>query len=156
MTVQIFRGDIFHDQAEALVIPVNTVGVAGAGLAKQAAERYPEWKKDYIAACKHHLRSEGDVWVWYRFLFGAEDPPRLIVALATKTHWRSPSSLEGLQRGLVALSNLPWLPDTPALAMPALGCGRGGLDWKVVHPMIEGAFGASRLNVRLYEPQEGG
>jgi hypothetical protein len=40
-----------------------------------------------------------------------------------------------------------------SIAVPPLGCGLGGLDWRVVRPMIEQAFAAlPEVRVLLFEP----
>ena len=42
---------IFESGAEALVCPVNCVGVMGAGLAKEFKERFPEITHSYNYSC---------------------------------------------------------------------------------------------------------
>jgi hypothetical protein len=40
-----------------------------------------------------------------------------------------------------------------SIAMPALGCGLGGLDWERIRPAIERALvGAPDVDARVYEP----
>jgi hypothetical protein len=41
------------------------------------------------------------------------------------------------------------------LALPALGCGSGGLDWQVVRSMIEQHLAGIDIPVTVYEPQKG-
>lgn len=40
--IELSNGDLFEADVEALVNPVNCVGVMGAGLAARFKERYPE------------------------------------------------------------------------------------------------------------------
>ena len=47
------KGDLFADDAEALINTVNTVGVMGKGLAYQFKERFPYNFKIYRDACKN-------------------------------------------------------------------------------------------------------
>ncbi len=87
-------GDLLKAKADILVNPVNTVGVMGAGVAKQFKQRFPEMYEDYRRACR-----EGKVYIKiengkirYRphvYLFKKSF---IILNLPTKTHWRLPSS----------------------------------------------------------------
>jgi O-acetyl-ADP-ribose deacetylase (regulator of RNase III) len=45
-------GDILTADVDAVVNPVNTVGVMGAGLAKQFGLAYPAMFDDYVGACR--------------------------------------------------------------------------------------------------------
>ena len=50
--VQLKTGNIFEENAEALVNSVNCVGVMGRGIALQFKNRFPENFKSYAKACK--------------------------------------------------------------------------------------------------------
>ncbi len=150
------QGDLLASGAEAMVNPVNCVGVAGAGLAKAFRLRWPAAYEDYRHACN---------WGWLRsgriVPVLAPDPSRdtqavLILHFPTKRHWRTPSRLEDIEAGLPVLAT--YLRDyaVRSIAVPALGCGLGGLDWQDVRPLIETALGdIDGLEVMLYGPQEG-
>jgi O-acetyl-ADP-ribose deacetylase (regulator of RNase III) len=64
-----------------------------------------------------------------------------------------PSRYEYIESGLTAL--VAYLKDHPikSLAMPALGCGNGGLDWGKVKHMIEQHLGNLDIAIWVYEPQ---
>ena len=49
--ITICKGNIFDSECDALVNPVNCVGVTGAGLAKQFKEKYPMAYYSYRSAC---------------------------------------------------------------------------------------------------------
>jgi hypothetical protein len=56
------QGNLFDDDAEALVNPVNCVGVSGAGLAKKFVRRFPEAERAWDAATAAHAeRCAGEV-----------------------------------------------------------------------------------------------
>ena len=66
--------------------------------------------------------------------------PKYIINFPTKRHWRDKSKLEDVQTGLKALVAEVQQLGITSIAIPALGCGNGGLDWLEVKPLIESAF----------------
>ena len=61
--------------------------------------------------------------------------------------------MEDIESGLVALISEVRRLDVRSIAIPALGCGLGGLDWNEVRPRIEHAFqGVTDVRVMLFEP----
>ncbi len=70
---------------------------------------------------------------------GELGPRRFIINFPTKEHWRSPSRLADIRSGLVDLVATVRRLEINSLAVPALGCGNGGLEWSV-RPLIEEAF----------------
>ncbi len=54
-------GDMFASGADALVNPVNCVGTAGAGLAKEFKWRYPRAHKEYAQLCDDKIMCPGVV-----------------------------------------------------------------------------------------------
>ncbi len=137
------HGDLLKAEADILVNPVNTVGVMGAGLAKQFRERFPKMFEDYRRACK-----EGKVYIKvengkirYRPHVYLEES-FIILNLPTKTHWKLPSRYEYVIAGLrwirVNYEKLSKLLRKPIrkIAMPFLGCGCGGLSRRKVLELI--------------------
>jgi len=53
--------DIFQMQVDAIVNPVNCVGVMGKGLAKEFKERYPLYFNDYVNSCRNNIIKIGTV-----------------------------------------------------------------------------------------------
>jgi O-acetyl-ADP-ribose deacetylase (regulator of RNase III) len=144
------RGDLFRSNAEALVNPVNTVGVMGKGLALQFRERFPGLYPAYQKACQRGEVRIGRVFVFDR---GPSSSPRFILNFPTKAHWKDPSRLEYIRAGLVDLVRVVRELGIRSLAVPALGAGLGGLDWREVKPLIEEALGdLEGVEVWVYEP----
>ncbi|HYR30116.1 MAG TPA: macro domain-containing protein, partial [Thermoanaerobaculia bacterium] len=71
----------------------------------------------------------------------------------TKRHWRGGSRIADVEAGLADLTATVQRLGIRSIAIPPLGCGNGGLDWRDVRPRIEAAF-ASLPDVRvlLYPP----
>jgi O-acetyl-ADP-ribose deacetylase (regulator of RNase III) len=87
------------------------------------------------------------------FETGWMNPPRYIINFPTKRHWRSPSRLEDVEAGLQALVGEIKTRGIRSIAIPPLGCGNGGLDWKDVRPLIEQALAPLQdVDIRLYSP----
>lgn len=147
-------GNIMDSSAEALVNTVNTVGVMGKGIALQFKQTFPHNFDVYKQACQSGQFTTGKILAVKDsdLLLGE----RLIINLPTKQHWKMPSTYEYVESGLIAL--LAYLKDNPikSLAMPALGCGNGGLDWLKVKPMIERHLGELDMAIWVYEPQKKG
>jgi O-acetyl-ADP-ribose deacetylase (regulator of RNase III) len=152
MSLAFTRGDILTSDAEAIVIPVNCVGVAGKGLALAAKRKWPDWYSDYRHRCEAGLLRPGSIEV-IRLDFWEEVLPRCLISFPTKAHWRNRSNLADVRNGLAALAAKVPLLGVKSLAVPALGCGLGGLKWGAVRPEIKGALGHLSMKVLVYEPE---
>ncbi len=144
------RGDILKEDAEALVNTVNCVGVMGRGIALQFRKAFPENFKAYQNACKDEEVRPGSMFVYEtRKLIN----PRYIINFPTKRHWKGKSQIKFIQDGLNALVREIRDQSIKSIAIPPLGCGLGGLDWKEVRGEIESAFATlPDVEVFLYEP----
>jgi O-acetyl-ADP-ribose deacetylase (regulator of RNase III) len=81
--------------------------------------------------------------------------PRYVINFPTKTHWRARSKLESIEAGLVDLVRVIKELRIRSIALPPLGCGAGGLDWRDVEPQIRRALAAvDDVDVLLYPPGE--
>lgn len=148
--ITLTHGNIFSigDPVEALVNPVNCVGVMGAGLAFAFKQRYPAAYTAYAKAC-----NEGKVVPGRIFTF--EDRGHVILHFPTKRHYRDRSRLDDIETGLVALVAEIQAREICSVAIPALGCGLGGLEWAAVRPRIETALVGplTKVRVLVFEPE---
>src|SRR4051794_35531010 len=120
MTVLYTRGDILRcTEVDAVVNPVNCVGVMGKGLALQFRNRWPENFVAYKSACDAGELKIGTVHVHKLALPGR---PSFIINLPTKVHWRDRSEIDGVARGVVSLARLLSDVGIRSVAIPALGC----------------------------------
>lgn len=144
-------GDLLAADAEALVNPVNCVGVMGAGLALQFKQAHPAMFEAYRVACQVGQVRPGRVFV-HREAMPAGT--RYIINFPTKRHFREPSRIEDIDAGLGDLARVVRELGIRSIAIPALGCGLGGLRWAEVRSMIEYAFaGVPDVRVLLYGPR---
>jgi O-acetyl-ADP-ribose deacetylase (regulator of RNase III) len=79
--------------------------------------------------------------------------PKYIINFPTKRHWRDKLKIEDVQTGLKALVAEVQQLGITSIAIPALGCGNGGLDWLEVKPLIESAFAElAEVKAIVFEP----
>lgn len=133
MTITFRTDSLFDSGASAIVNAVNCVGVMGGGLAKVFADKYPLMELDYIEYCTLGLLRPGMLHTYQPNL--TKDPD--IINFPTKDHFKNPSKLEYIDSGMERLSVLAITRNYMSVAIPALGCGLGGLDWSDVKPIIE-------------------
>lgn len=146
------RGNLLEADTEALVNAVNTVGVMGKGIALAFRRAFPDDAAAYVRAARR-----GEVQVGRMFVTETRSRPglRWIINFPTKRHWRDPSRLEWVRDGLVDLHRIVTTIGIGSIALPALGCGNGGLGWPAVRPLLE-QFAASlpATEVQAYLPAD--
>jgi len=143
-------GDILQADAEALVNTVNCVGIMGRGVALQFKNAYPENFKAYEAACAGKEVQPGRMFV---FETGQLTNPKYIINFPTKRHWRGKSRMEDIEAGLKALASEIRSRRIRSIAVPPLGSGLGGLDWRDVRLRIDEALGGLEdVRVVVFEP----
>jgi O-acetyl-ADP-ribose deacetylase (regulator of RNase III) len=141
-------GDLFLADVDALVNPVNTVGVMGAGLAYQFKQRFFDNFAAYQAACY-----KGELKSGRMFVTATGRKPQWIINFPTKRHWRDQSRIEDIQSGLEDLVRVIHENSIRSVAIPPLGCGLGGLNWADVEPLIlAAALQVPGTSVWVYAP----
>jgi O-acetyl-ADP-ribose deacetylase (regulator of RNase III) len=147
--IELARGDLLAATTDALVNPVNCVGVMGKGLAAQFKSAYPANFRAYAAACERKELAPGRMLV----VDTGATTPRWIINFPTKRHWRGKSRLEDIEAGLLALVADVRRLGITSIAIPPLGYGLGGLDWADIRPRIERAFAPlPDIRVLLFAP----
>ena len=137
-------GNLLDCPARGLVNPVNCGGVAGAGLARQFRDRWPEQVAEYTAFCNAGRMRPG-------VLHDALLPDgRRILSVPTKRHWSDRSTIEIVGIGLSALKNYLDETDLGSVAVPALGCGLGGLPKQQVAKLTKYWLGDSPSAIYVY------
>lgn len=147
--IHVRKDDILKTDAEALVNTVNCVGVMGRGVALQFKKAYPNNFKAYERACKNNEVKVGQMFVYET----GQLTPRYIINFPTKQHWKGKSKIEFIQSGMKSLVQEIKKHNIRSIAIPPLGCGLGGLDWKQVKPVIEKALAdIPDVQVHIFEP----
>jgi O-acetyl-ADP-ribose deacetylase (regulator of RNase III) len=142
------RGDLFKSKAQVLVNPVNCVGVMGAGIAKEFKRRFPKMFVAYKKACDEGKLHPGTLMLWK----DRESLDRYVLNFPTKKHWRSKSKLVWIEEGMQFFTKHHKEWNIRSIAFPALGCGKGGLDWKDIKPIFKKYLSDVDINVFVFEP----
>ena len=153
------QGDIFKTECQALVNPVNTHGSMCSGLAASFRKKFPANNKFYKTACKLGQVKIGSMFVWEKATVGDDCtiPQRYLINFPTKDDPRKPSEYDYIEKGLEDLANYIIYKDIKSIAIPALGCGLGTLEWEIVSEMIERQLSYVSEKyltiIEVYEPQ---
>ncbi|HEY3260545.1 MAG TPA: macro domain-containing protein, partial [Pseudonocardiaceae bacterium] len=147
--IEFGNGNLLHAQVDALVNTVNTMGVMGKGVALQFKQAFPANFTAYKRAC-----DIGEVRIGRMFVYDStrRGPHRYVINFPTKQHWRSKSRLQDIEVGLDDLVRLIHELGVASIAVPALGCGNGGLNWNDVYPLIERALRPLPVRAIVYPP----
>lgn len=106
--------------------------VMGRGVAKECADRFPEFPEKFGNA----LKSLGNnVLSWSEYS---------MFTFPTKSDWKDPSNILIISRSCRQLKEyLAEHPEIEKVYLPRPGCGEGGLDYESeVKPTLEKYFGA--------------
>ena len=143
LIVNFEEGSILNSSCHALVNPVNCEGVMGAGLAKLFASRYPLMMKGYKEVCRLDKMKPGRLYIYNH------SRDRIIINFPTKDRFARPSKEEYITRGMASLVKLSNDMKIKSIAIPALGCGLGGLQWPRVLTLM--LMSIHLINVDLIE-----
>jgi O-acetyl-ADP-ribose deacetylase (regulator of RNase III) len=164
--LSLVEGDLFFSQLQTLTISVNTVGVMGKGLASRAKYQFPDVYVVYQDVCRSKQLQMGKPHIYKRESFVdtelASDSTWLpnpnsnkwFLLFPTKNHWKENSDMDGIERGLIWLRENYRQEGITSLAIPALGCGLGGLDWRDVGQIMCRNLADLDIPVGVYLPRE--
>ena len=151
MIIQL-TGNILHDQSDAIINTVNTVGVMGKGLALQFKKAFPHNFTVYKKACDDDALTTGKV---LSVELNNMSSPFYIINFPTKAHWKEKSRIEYIEQGLEDLKREVNRLGLKSVAVPALGSGLGGLNWQEVYSLIERSLSdMPQIEWRVYPPQQ--
>ena len=161
------KGDMFFSEMQTFTVSVNTVGVMGKGLASRAKYQFPDAYVLYQDLCRQRKLKMGEPYLYKRsenFIttlvedtsssVATENGHRWFLLFPTKNHWREKSPIAGIEKGLKRLVDNYKSQGIKSLALPALGCGLGGLDWKDLGPLMCKYLQKMEIQSCIYLPLE--
>lgn len=143
-------GNIFDSNCEALVNPVNINGVMGKGLALEFKKQYPDMFDQYKIFCNKGILKIGTL---YTYKTTHTRNPKYIINFPTKTSFARPSQVSFIKKGLKALRIRIEELNLKSIAIPAIGCGLGGLKYaEILNLIISDLMDLNGTMIKLYEP----
>lgn len=164
--LSLVEGDMFFSRMQTVTVSVNCKGVMGKGLASRAKYQFPDVYVFYQDLCRKHKLQMGKPYVYKRessFDYALADEPSTLVnansatlflLFPTKNDWRYPADIVGIEKGLQWLVENYEEEGITSLAIPALGCGLGRLEWSDVGPLMCEYLSKLGIPVWIYLPAE--
>ena len=144
--IKFIKGNIFNTKAQVIVNTVNCVGVMGKGIALVFKLRYPKMFDIYQGYCAQKQIEIGKLWLYK----GEKDAP-WVLNFPTKFHWKYPSKIEYLEKGLLKFVEAYKEKDITSIAFPLLGTHNGGLDKKQILQLMNDYLGKCAIQIEIYE-----
>ena len=164
--ISLIRGDMFFSNLQTLTVSVNLQGIMGKGLASRAKYQFPDVYVAYQDACRAKKVRAGRPYLYKREAsldqeladlnspLSTPNAVKWFLLFATKRRWQENSRLEDIEGGLDWVKRNFAKEGIQSLAMPALGCGLGRLDWKDVGPVMCRFLHEMGIPVAIYLPHE--
>ena len=164
--LSVMEGDMFFSRAQTLTVSVNVVGIMGKGVASRAKYQFPDVYVAYQDMCRSRQLMMGKPALYKReksFDYELADEPESLenansetwfLLFSTKKHWRQDADIHGIEQGLQWILENYQKEGIKSLALPALGCGLGHLDWKQVGPLLCSHLSLLKVPVYIYLPAE--
>lgn len=144
--IKYVKGNIFNTQMQTVVNTVNCVGVMGKGVALVYKLRYPKMFDLYKDLCISGQIEIGKLW-----LYNKEDNAPWVLNFPTKRHWKYPSKLEYLEKGLEKFVDTFNDKGITSIAFPLLGTHNGGLDKEEVLRVMDKYLAKCNIPIEVYE-----
>lgn len=131
MTLEYRKGDLLASELDIVAHGCNTLGLMGAGIAKQFKLQYPEMFKEYQKLCEKSQFLTGNCFVW------TAPSGRIICNLGTQNYPGANATLKNIENSFREMfAKLSLKPGTK-IGIPKIGCGFGGLKWNDVGQIVE-------------------
>ena len=160
-------GDIFFSELQTLTVTVNLKGIMGKGLALRAKDQFPDVYVEYGKACRSKKVTSARPYIYKREVsvtdelmdlkphdLNIKNPMKWFLLFATKRDWRAKSRIEDIDAGLKWLEKNADKEGIRSIAMAALGCANGGLNWADVAPLMCQSLDRIGIPTEIYLPRE--
>ena len=143
--MKLITGNLFTSQCQTLVNTINCAGVMGGGVALEFKFRYPAMYEKYVTLCHEKSVDIGKLWL-YR---ATKD--KWILNFPTKKHWKLPSRVDYLEKGLTKFINTYQDEGITSIAFPVLGASKGGIDEGLSIELMQTYLKKCKIPVEIYK-----
>lgn len=145
---KIIDGDIFQSKCDVLVNPISCSGLASGSLQQKFYEHFHDLDFSLTQAEQLQMIQPGTVIIYDLQL----ENPKYIFSIPTRRRLHDASRIIDISRSLDELRKLIEIYRINSIAIPALGCGLGRLEWEDVEILIREKLKGLRCVVELYKP----
>lgn len=148
MRIKYVHGSFLDAPERYIVHGCNAQGRMGSGAAKVLMDRYARVRPTYIAEYERHKREEIPFLGTAHYVINEPDE-HIVINAITQENCGDDGALyvsydaiaevfEQINNAATAITGyVPSMPVMDAVAMPLIGCGLAGGDWKIVSEIIE-------------------
>jgi len=164
--ISLIHGDMFFSNLQTLTISVNLQCVMGKGLASRSKYQFPDVYVEYQEACRAKKITATRPYLYKReasidqeladlsLPLSTPNAVKWFLLFATKRKWRENSRIDDIERGLEWVKKNFQAEGIKSIAIPALGCGLGRLDWADVGRLMCKYLHGIGIPVEIYLPRE--
>ena len=164
--ISLIEGDMYFSSMQTLTVSVNLQGIMGKGLASRAKYQFPNVYVYYQDACRSKRLTATKPCIYKREAsldeeladltepLNTPNAAKWFMLFATKRRWREDSRLDDIEGGLSWFRDHFQAEGVQSVALPALGCGLGGLNWANVGPLMCRYLHGIDIDVAIYLPRE--
>jgi O-acetyl-ADP-ribose deacetylase (regulator of RNase III) len=142
MPVKFVSKNLFYSESQTVVNTVNCVGVMGKGIALEFKNLYPDMFRIYQKYCGLGLIQIGKFYIY-------RTDHIWILNFPTKIHWRNPSKIEYIEKGLITFVNTYKEEKINSITFPLLGTNNGGLDKEIVKNLMFQYLSKCDINIEI-------
>lgn len=134
MKIEYIKGDLFQTHHPYILHGCNSHGVMGSGVAKLIREKYPRAYEKYTELHNAKGLELGEVQ------FVRCEDKIIINAITQENYGRNGSRFASYDAIAAAIQEIDKHIYEGTVAMPMIGAGLGGGDWRVIEAIIESEF----------------
>ena len=154
MNIEYRKGNLLNDKANILINAVNKLGIMNGGIALDFKNKFPEMYESYKEICRSGKYDQGTCISYYTYEKDKHNGVCIANVLTVDDSLTGNYSFieTGLKQLVEILSDS--FPENPIIAIPALGCGIGGLQKCKILNIIKAVFKETNAVLHLYNFEE--